>query len=299
MITIKKLVKTFGDFTALDQVDITIERGQVFGLVGSNGSGKSTLLRLISGVYDCDGGELLIENQPVRDNVGLKSRIFFLSDTPYFIHQSNLVEMADFYKTIYPCFSYERFNYLTTVFPIIPTAKISSMSKGMQRQAALILALASNPDYLLLDEAFDGLDPVIRSVLKKLLITGITDRNMTVIITSHNLRVLEDLCDHVGLLHKGKIIFNDDLDSLKNRLHKVQVVFSEPPTATAFDGMDVVKMEMQGSLYNLIIRGDKEEIMGKLSSMNPVFLEALSPTLEELFIFEMEVAGYDVQNIIG
>ena len=173
------------------------------------------------------------------------------------------------------------------------------MSKGMQRQAALMLALSVLPDYLFMDEAFDGLDPVIRGVLKRLLADGISERGMTVIIASHNLRELEDMCDHVGLLHKGKIVFNDELDNLKNRLHKVQLAFAGEIDRSAFDGLDILKIERQGSLIRLIVRGEEAEILARLRALNPVFMESLSPTLEELFIFELEVAGYDVQNIIG
>lgn len=298
MIEAKNLTKSFEKFTALNAVNCTIQPGSVFGLVGSNGSGKSTLLRLISGVYYPDGGEILVDGEKVFDNTAVKSRIYFLADTPYFIHQSNLKEMAAFYNLIYPRFSYERFHYLTQIFPIDPKMKISTMSKGMQRQSALMLALSTMPDYLLLDEAFDGLDPVIRQVLKQLLAVSIAEQNLTVIIASHNLRELEDLCDHVGLLHHGSILFNDDLDSLKGRLHKIQIAFKMIPNKEVFSGMDVLKIEQHGSLLQMVVRGDLEEIMPKMQALQPLFLEALAPTLEEIFIFELEVAGYDVRNII-
>ena len=298
MIKAKALTKVFDTVLALDSVDIEINDGIVFGLVGSNGSGKSTLLRMLSGVYTPDSGELLIDNEQVLDNVPLKNKVFFLSDTPYFIHQSNLKEMAAFYNKVYDNFSYEKFHYLLTVFPIRAETKISLMSKGMQRQAALILALSATPQYLLLDEAFDGLDPVIRNALKKILADGIAQRNMTVIISSHNLRELEDLCDHVGLLHQGKLIFNDNLDNLKTRLHKIQIAFAMIPDSEVFTGLNVVKIEKQGSLMHLVIRGERQDILDKLQLLNPILLETLPPTLEELFIYEMEVAGYDVRSII-
>ena len=298
MINAKGLTKVFGTLKALDEVDIEIKDGIVFGLVGSNGSGKSTLLRLISGVYTPDGGELLVDNEQVLDNIPLKNKVFFLSDNPYFIHQSNLNEMAAFYNKVYDNFDIGKFSYLLTIFPINPSMKIQLMSKGMQRQAALILALSASPQYLLLDEAFDGLDPVIRGALKKILADGIAQRGMTVIISSHNLRELEDLCDHVGLLHQGKLIFSDDLDNLKTRLHKVQIAFAMVPDTSVFEGLDVVKIEKQGSLMHLVIRGEKQEILDKLQLLNPILLETLSPTLEELFIYEMEVAGYDIHSVI-
>ncbi|MCI8359781.1 MAG: ABC transporter ATP-binding protein, partial [Clostridiales bacterium] len=250
-------------------------------------------------VYRPDGGQVLIDGRTPFDHPDVKSRVFFLPDTPYFIHQANLMEMAAFYHRMYPRFSYERFNYLTTIFPIQPKMRISTMSKGMQRQAALMLALSTQPDYLLLDEAFDGLDPVIRSVLKRLLAAGIAERNMTVVIASHNLRELEDLCDRAGLLHKGKLIFNDELDLLKGRLHKVQAAFRSMPEAAAFAGLEVLQTQRQGSLLQMVVRGEAEEISARIQTLEPLFLELLPPTLEEIFIYELEVAGYDVRNILG
>ena len=299
MIEAKGLVKTFDGFRALDGMDCVIRPGTVFGLVGSNGSGKSTLLRLISGVYRPDGGQLLVDGQAPFDAPAVKSRIFFLPDTPYFIHQANLMDMAAFYHRMYERFSYERFNYLTTVFPIDPKMRIASMSKGMQRQAALILALSTQPDYLLLDEAFDGLDPVIRSVLRRLLAAGMAERSLTVIIASHNLRELEDLCDRAGLLHKGRLIFNDELDNLKGRLHKVQAAFRPLPPMDALDGLELLQFQQQGSLMQMVVRGSEAEIAARLEPLHPLFLEFLPPTLGEIFIYELEVAGYDVRNILG
>lgn len=299
MIVTRDLTKKFDNCRALDNLSCEIQPGSVFGLVGSNGSGKSTLLRLLAGVYRPDGGQVLMDGRTPFDHPDVKSRVFFLPDTPYFIHQSNLIEMAAFYNRMYPRFSYERFNYLTTVFPIQPKMRIATMSKGMQRQAALMLALSTQPDYLLLDEAFDGLDPVIRSVLKRLLAAGIAEQNMTVVIASHNLRELEDLCDRAGLLHKGKLVFNDELDALKDRLHKVQAAFQPIPEPAAFAGLDILKTEKQGSLLQMVVRGDAQEITDRLQSLNPLFLELLPPTLEEIFIYELEVTGYDVRNILG
>lgn len=299
MIETTALTKKFDGKPALDGLDCRIQPGSIFGLVGSNGSGKSTLLRLIAGVLRPDGGKVLVDGQSPFDNPAVKSRIFFLPDTPYFIHQSNLLEMAAFYRRFYPRFSYEQFNYLTTIFPIQPKMRIAAMSKGMQRQAALILALSARPDYLMLDEAFDGLDPVIRTVLRRLLAAGIAEENMTVIIASHNLRELEDLCDRAGLLHKGKLIFNDELDALKGRLHKVQAAFRPLPPPEAFAGLEILKTEQQGSLLQMVVRGEAEEITARLQTLQPLFLELLPPTLEEIFIYELEVAGYDVRNILG
>ncbi len=298
MIEVKSVTKTFADVTALTEMSCSIKKGSVYGLVGTNGAGKSTLLRLLSGVYTPDRGEITIDGEEVFENPSVKSRLFFLADVPYYIHQSTVMEMAKFYARFYESFRFERLQYLSTVFPIGLNAKFSSMSKGMQRQAMLMLALSCDPDYLLLDEAFDGLDPVIRTVVKKLLAESISEKNMTVIIASHNLRELEDLCDSVGLLHKGGILFDSDLDTLKSSIVKVQIAFADQSETVDFGGIELLKLTKQGSLYHLVVRGNRDEIIAGLQAMKPLFLEAISPTLEEVFIYELEVTGYDVEKIL-
>ena len=211
MIKTENLTKKFGNTIALNSINMEIAEGSIYGLVGSNGSGKSTLLRLISGVYMPDGGKITVDEEEIFDNPQVKAKIVFLGDTPYFLPQSNIDEMAIFYNALYPSFSMEIYKKLITEFPLNPKARISAMSKGMQRQAALILAISTQPKFLLLDEAFDGLDPVMRRVLKGLLISGAENNGMTTIISSHNLRELEDVCDRVGLIHNGNIIFNDNI----------------------------------------------------------------------------------------
>lgn len=295
MIEAKKLCKLFGTTAALDGIDFTIEEGSVFGLIGSNGSGKSTLLRILAGVYSPDGGYVAVEHQKVFDNPELKGKIFFLSDTPFFFSGANLKEMAAFYKSFYPYFSEERLEEMIQVFSIDPLNKISNMSKGMQRQVAVALAFSCRPKYLFLDEAFDGLDPVMRELLKRLISEDITEFKSTVIIASHNLRELEDMCDCVGLLHKGKIIFNGDLDNIKSQIHKIQAVFSSVPETSAFEGLDVLKMERAGSMLQLVVRGELLEIEGFIKRLSPIFYEAMQPSLEELFIFELGGLGYDVK----
>lgn len=299
MIEAKQLTKRFDTLAALDQVDFTIRPGTVYGLVGSNGSGKSTFLRLIAGIYYPDGGEILVDGQRPFDNLSVKSRVFFLPDSPYFVHQSNVDEMADFYSLFYGRFNRERYAYLCSVFPIDTKMRISRMSKGMQRQAALMLALSCMPDILLLDEAFDGLDPIIRQVLKRLLADSIAQYGLTVIIASHNLRELEDLCDHIGLLHKGKIIFNSELDMLKSGLHKVQAAFHLVPPPDRLQGLDILKIQQQGAMLHMVIRGDAEEIRQRLNVLEPIFVEMMAPTLEEIFIYELEVTGYDIRSILS
>ncbi len=297
MIEIKNIIKRFDEKIALDNVSFNIGNGSVYGLVGSNGSGKSTLLRLISGVYMGDGGSILIDGKEPFDCPEIKRDVCYLADTPYFVHQANINEMSKLYKSIYPNFSDEKFELIKTVFPLDSKAKINTMSKGMQRQAALMLCLASNPKYLLLDEAFDGLDPVMRKVLKTLLTDG-ANEGMTTIIASHNLRDLDYLCDSVGLLHFGKLIFSDKMDTLKNNLHKIQIAFERVPDLSVFKVLKPMKIEKTGSLIHLVVKGEENELMKFLNNLNPVFVEKISPDFEEIFMYELEAKGYDAENII-
>lgn len=296
MIKATALTKNFGDKKALDSIDLTINDSSIYGLVGSNGSGKSTLMRLISGVYYADGGNISIDGLTPFNNPQLKARISYLADTPFFIHQSNINEMARFYKSMYPSFSSERFEKLANTFPLDRKARIATMSKGMQRQAALMLCLSTMPDYLLLDEAFDGLDPVMRKVLKSLLVEGASD-GMTAIIASHNLRDLDELCDSVGLLHQGKILLNDEIDEIKSSIHKFQIVFDRIPDLSVFENMNVLKIEKSGSVVQLAVKGDKKEIGSFINGLFPVFVESIPPTFEEIFMYELEAMNYDAENL--
>lgn len=298
MVEVKGLTKKFDSTIALDHISFSIGNGSVFGLVGSNGAGKSTLLRTLAGIYAPDGGTIEVDGAAPFENSEVKSRLFSIPDYPYFLPQASLDDTAAFYARLYPNWSRKRYAELCNIFPIDSKSKIGNMSKGMQRQAAVIAALSTQPDYLLLDEIFDGLDPVMRQLLKKILSNDVGDRGMTVIIASHNLRELEDLCDHVGLLHKGGVILERELDELKLGINKVQAVFRPMPEMSVFKDLDIVKSEIKGSLINLVIRGTKEEILAKLNALNPIFVEVLPLTLEEVFISEMEVAGYDLENIL-
>lgn len=298
MIRANELVKNFGSMKALDGVSFEIDEGSVFGLVGSNGSGKSTLLRLISGVYMPDGGTVGIDGAPSFNNPVIKAQIAFLGDTPYFLPQSSIHEMARFYKSVYPTFDDGVYKRMLNIYPLDPKARISSFSKGMQRQAALILSMATNPRYILLDEAFDGLDVVMRRVLANLIMDGVEKRGMTAVIASHNLRELEDVCDHVGLIHQGHILFNNCTENLRSGLHKVQAAFSAVPDMSVFSELSVLKTERTGSLIQMVVRGDEDEIMNFINKLDPIFSECVEPTLEEMFVFELEATGYDVKNIL-
>ena len=298
MIKGTSLTKKFDNKVALNAIDFEMHSGTIYGLVGSNGSGKSTLLRLISGVYIADGGTIEVDGESCFNNPSVKSKIAFLGDTPYFLPQSNLNEMKRFYKSLYESFDDETYERLLSVFPLDRTARISTMSKGMQRQAALILAMSTKPKYLLLDEAFDGLDVVMRRVLANIIIDGVEENGLTAIIASHNLRELEDIVDHIALIHNGNILFNDQTDNLKGRIHKIQAAFTHVPDRTVFDALDVMKLERTGSLLQMIVRGDKEEVMSFVKNLMPLFAECVEPTIEEIFVYELEVIGYDVKNIL-
>ena len=293
------LTKIFDGKKALDGVEFEIPEGSIFGLVGSNGSGKSTFLRLAAGIYMPDGGNITAGGERIFNNFALKSEIAYVGNTPYFLPNATIREMARFYRRMYPKFDNNLYNRLIEIFPLDYKARIATMSKGMQRQAALITAIASSPKYLLLDEAFDGLDAVMRKVLKSILIEASEERSLTTVISSHNLKDLEFLCDRVGLIHLGKQVFSDETENIKSRIHKVQMAFRQIPETSVFSGLDVVKVERSGSIIYMIVRGDEEEIMRYIGRLSPIFSECVEPTLEEIFVYELEAKGYDVKNIIS
>ena len=298
MILINRVTKKFGDVTALDGLSFNISSGTVFGLVGSNGSGKSTLLRVISGVFKPDGGEVDIDGEGTYENPEIKAKCFFVPDFPYFYNNSTIENTAFIYRRIYPNWDEEYYKFLCSTFPVDPKKTVINMSKGMQRQAALILALATRPKYLLLDEIFDGLDPVIRQLVKRIIITNVTDNNMTVVIASHNLRELENICDHIGLLHKGGVVMERELDDMKLGIHKAQLAFKDEVDESIFNDFNIVKLSRRGNVFNITVKGDIDEVTEKLEALEPAFMEALPLTLEEVFINEMEGAGYDINNIL-
>lgn len=297
MIEIKNIVKLFGDKKALDNISFSISEGSVFGLVGSNGAGKSTLLRILAGVFKPDGGEVFIEGSAPFENIIIKSWCAFVSDFPYFYPGATLDSTAKYYSSIYPSWDHNRYNELKKIFPINSVQKIASMSKGMQRQSAIILALSYNPKYIFFDEIFDGLDPVIRELVKKILIDYVDKTGATVVIASHNLRELEGFCDHIGLLHLGGVLFESDIDGEQMSLYRYQFVMEENDYLDIKSQLSVTKESRQGKMIEITVKGDKNSIDEILNSKNPVYVESLPLTLEELFISEMEVAGYDINNL--
>lgn len=294
MIELVNLTKKFDKTVAINNISATIPTATVCGLAGSNGSGKSTLLRLISGVYEPDEGEVIVDGVNSFENIDIKGISYYVSDYPYFSNGATLAKMANYLRNIYPNWDEEYYNLLCTYFPLNRRQRIITMSKGMQRQASLILGFATRPKYLYLDEIFDGLDPVIRQTLKKLIVENVSDNNTTVIIASHNLREFNDICDSMLLLHNGEIVRNGEVDEIKSSACRVQIAFNENVDPAIFNGMNLRKFTQNGRLFSFVALGDEEEIRWKLESMNPVFVELLPLTLEEAFINEMEGVGYEV-----
>ena len=299
MISIKGITKKFDDYIAVNQVDIDIREGMVFGLIGTNGAGKSTLLRMMCGVMKPDEGMITVDDMPVYDNPAAKEKIFFIADEPYFFPHGNAVDMEQYYSMVYKSFDKAEYYKLLQQFGLESKRKIATYSKGMKKQLAVILALASRTDYILCDETFDGLDPVMRQAVKSLLAKEMGERGLTPVIASHNLRELEDICDTVGLLHKGGVLLSKDLDEMKCGLQKIQCVFKD---GTAYENalsiFDIIKKEHRGSLYTLTVRGGRDESAEKLNQIDTVFCEVLPLSLEEIFISETEVVGYDIKKLI-
>ncbi len=298
MIEAINITKRFEDTVALDRLNCKIPEGCVYGLVGSNGSGKSTLLRLIAGIYRPEEGTVTIDGAPVYDNPAVKSRIAFVPDELFFLSHANLLRMEQLYASVYERFSHECFRDLVARFGLNPNANIATFSKGMRRQAATILALSCKADFILFDETFDGLDPVMRNLVKNLLYNEVMERRATAVVTSHSLRELEDTCDQLALLHKGGIIFESDIDHLKTSLFKVQVAFADAYDRTRFAGIDALSFTKQGSVASLIVRGDRTETETKIRAMDPMLFEILPLSLEEVFVYEMGQRGYEFSEVL-
>lgn len=298
MIKIQGVTKYYDDFKSLDAISAEIADGSIFGLVGSNGSGKSTLLRVMSGIFRADGGEVLYDGENVYENVILKDKIVYLSDDQFFLPNSTLGDMAKLYASVYSHFSWEEYNKLLNIFSLSSTRKIATFSKGMQKQAAILLGLAAKPRYLLCDETFDGLDPVMRQLVKRILADAVAEHGLTPIIASHNLRELEDICDHIGLLHKGGILFESEIDSLKENIHTVQAVFSRDIGIEEIAAIGTVSIKKRGSMVTAVVRGSEDEVRGKVEGLAPDFYEIIPLTLEEIFISEMEERGYDYTKVV-
>lgn len=297
MIEIKNLTKKFDDFAAINNLSMKIETGSAYGLLGCNGAGKSTLLRLITGIYKPDSGEILIDGKSVYDNVSVKQRMLFVSDETSQFSGMTLEQIKRFYKTFYPNFSEELFKELHAMTELPLKKKTATFSKGMKRQAVVICAIAARPDYLFLDEAFDGLDPSMRITVKKMMINAMTDSNMTVVISSHNLHEIEEFCDTAGLMHSGQMVFNKELSELKGEIHKIQASFDREVSKDDFKGIDILSVKHAMGLTFIIAKGNADETLCAVQAKNPSFSELVPLSLEEIFIYETEALGYGNINI--
>ncbi|MDO4295468.1 MAG: ABC transporter ATP-binding protein [bacterium] len=298
MIQAVNVTKRFDEIVAVNKLSAQIREGSVFGLVGTNGAGKSTFLRMVSGILKPDEGEILLDEVGVFETVAAKQKFFYISDDAYYFSNASVKEMMQFYALAYPNFQKERFFKLLKGFELDANRKVNTFSKGMKKQLSILLALCAKTDYILCDETFDGLDPVMRQAVKSLFAEDMQERNLTPIIASHNLRELEDICDHVGLLHKGGILLSKELDAMKLDIHKLQCVFAEDKGEPDFSGFSILKKEKRGRLYTLTVRGGREQVKAEMEAQQPLFFELLPLSLEEIFISETEVVGYDIKKLI-
>ena len=298
MIQVNDLIKSFDGFKALDGLNITVPTGAVYGLVGPNGAGKSTLIRHVAGIYRQDAGQVLIEGEPVYENPEMKGRIAYIPDDVFYYTQSTIKDLMLFYRSIYPRFSQERFEKLGGAFDLSLSQPIRKMSKGMQKQSAFWLALCCQPKVLVLDEPVDGLDPVMRRQVWSLLMGDVAQRGTTVLVSSHNLRELEDVCDHVGILSHGKVLLERSLTDLQDNIIKLQLAFQEPGLPPLPEGLNVLHTSQIGRVYTLIVRGDPAQIKERMAALNPILMEMLPLSLEEIFIYELGGEDYAVRNIV-
>ena len=298
MIEVKKLVKTFDGFTALDSATLTVPKGAVYGLVGPNGAGKSTLLRHITGVYKQDSGQVLVNGVPVFENRHAKERIVSIPDDWFYYNQSTIREMAKLYAGMYPRFDGGRFEKLRELFHLPEKKAIRRMSKGMQRQAAFWITMSCLPEYLVLDEPVDGLDPVMRRQVWQVLLDDVSARGTTVLLSSHNLRELEDVCDHVGIMDKGKVLLERTLSDLQDHTVKLQVAYKTAEEPTLPTELQILHHSQVGRVHTYIMRGSSEEICRRMQITEPVLLEAIPLTLEEIFIYELGGADDAAHKIL-
>ena len=299
MIELKNVSKIFGDVKAVDNISLAIRNNMVMGLLGTNGAGKSTLLRMMAGVLKPDDGEILIDDMPVWNNPEAKGKFFYISDDQYYFPNSTPKEFGSFYKTYYPVFDEDRFHQLLDKIDLPADRKIRTFSKGMKKQLSILIGICAGTDYLFCDETFDGLDPVMRQAIKAIFIQEMERRSFTPVIASHNLRELEDISDHIGLLHKGGVLLSQDLEDLRCNLTKIQCVLPEELDEKIQNALLVLKMQRHGKLLTMTVRGETDKVVSWLNTLNPIYCEAVPLTLEEIFISETEVAGYDIKSLIS
>ena len=296
MIEVKDLVKTFDGFKALDGLTLTVPKGSVYGMVGPNGAGKTTVIRHLAGILRQDSGEILIDGQQVFENPEVKSRIAYIPDDVFYFPQSTIEDMMKLCRGIYPGFDADRYKKMGELFGIDPKRPIRKLSKGMQKQAAFWLTVSMRPDVLILDEPVDGLDPVMRRQVWSIVMGDVAENGTTVLVSSHNLRELEDVCDHVGIMNHGKMMIERSLSDLQDNIVKIQLAL--PDGGSLPDGLDIMHQSSTGRLQVLILRGKAEELTNKLAAVSPLFMDVVPLTLEEIFIYELGGADYAVKDIV-
>ena len=296
MIEVKNVTKTFEGFKALDGLNLTVPKGAVYGLVGPNGSGKSTIIRHITGIYRPDSGEVLVDGEPIYENAVQKARMAYIPDDVFYFLQASVRDMMRYYRGIYPNFSMERYQKLKGVFSLDEKMPIRRMSKGMQKQAAFWLCMSMCPEILILDEPVDGLDPVMRRQIWSIILSDVSEHGTTVLVSSHNLRELEDVCDHVGILDHGQLLLERSLSELQENISKIQVALPDDQELPA--GLNIVHKSKTGRLQTVIVRGEPDAVMAKLQEAQPLFADALPLSLEEIFIYELGGKDYAVKDII-
>ena len=298
MIRVNEVTKKFGDFKALDRLTLHVKEGSVYGLVGPNGAGKTTIIKNLVGIYTPDSGEIEIDSQKVFENTELKNEVIYIGDDLFFFPAYSIMDMAKFYSGMYTNWSWERFNSLKDVFKIETNCKVRRLSKGMQKQVAFWLGISTCPKVLILDEPVDGLDPVMRKNVWKIVLQDVAERNTTILVSSHNLRELEDVCDHVGIMYRGRVVLEKALDDVKGNIHKIQLAFEGELPEGLRDKVDILHEEQIGRVNMLIVKGDSDEIDRKIKSYNPIICDMIPLTLEEVFIYELGGMGYEFENII-
>ena len=296
MIEVKGLCKSFDGIPALDGLDLHVPKGAVYGLVGPNGAGKSTLIRHLAGIYRQDSGELRIDGEPVFDNPDVKRRLAYIPDEIFYYAQATIGDMMRFYRALYPSFSEERFEALQSCFALDPKRLMRKLSKGQQKQAAFWLALSQQPEVLVLDEPVDGLDPVMRRQIWSLLMQDVAEKGTTVLVSSHNLRELEDVCDHVGILHKGKMLLERGLSELEDSLVKIQIAWADERALP--EGLELLHESRTGRIRQLILRGERGELLAKLQATQPLLLDMVPLNLEEIFIYELGGVDHEVKSVL-
>lgn len=298
MIKVKNLVKSFDGFNALDGLTLNVKKGSVYGLIGPNGAGKTTIIKHLAGIYRENSGEILIDNMPVYENEKIKKDLVLISDDLFFFSTYTIRDMAKFYSGVYPDWSWERFENLKEIFKIDTSRRVRKLSKGMQKQVAFWLSICAMPKIMLLDEPVDGLDPVMRRNVWRLMLQDVAENGTTVLVSSHNLRELEDVCDHVGIMHQGKVILEKALDDVKGNIHKIQLAYQNGFPKELDEAIEILHREEYGSVSMIIVKGNTEDIKTKIKYTNPLICDILPLTLEEVFIYELGGLGYEFQNII-